>query len=65
MRTRLVQYKDFIKSVVKKNTVLEKKFYFVVPFSPLEMGVSGLGSGTKKEYVIAIPKLFRYTCCNC
>lgn len=60
MRTRLAQYKDFIKSVVKKNTVLEKKFYFVVPFSPLEMGVSGLGSGTKKEYVIARAKTALY-----
>ena len=60
MKSRLAQYKEFIKTIVKKNTVLEKKFYFVVPFSPLEMGVSGVGSGLKKEYVIARAKTALY-----
>ncbi len=60
MKTRLSSYKEFIKTVVKKNTVLEKKFYFVVPFSPLELGISGVGSGLKKEYVIARAKTALY-----
>ncbi len=60
MKTRLGSYKEFIKSVVKKNSVLEKKFYFVVPFSPLELGISGVGSGLKKEYVIARAKTSLY-----
>lgn len=60
MKMRLSSYRDFIKSVVKKNTVLEKKFYFAVPFSPLEMGVNGMGSGLKKEYVIARAKTALY-----
>jgi len=60
MKTRLGSYKEFIKSVVKKNSVLEKKFYFVVPFSPLELGISGMGSGLKKEYVIARAKTSLY-----
>lgn len=60
MRSRLMQYKDFIKTVVKKNTVLEKKFYFIVPFSPLEMGITGVGSGLKKEYVISRAKTALY-----
>jgi hypothetical protein len=60
MKTRLGSYKEFIKSVVKKNSVLEKKFYFVVPFSPLEIGISGVGSGLKKEYVIARAKTSLY-----
>jgi hypothetical protein len=59
MKTRLGSYKEFIKSVVKKNSVLEKKFYFVVPFSPLEIGISGVG-GMKKEYVIARAKTSLY-----
>jgi len=60
MKTRLASYKEFIKSIVKKNSVLEKKFYFVVPFSPLEIGISGMGSGLKKEYVIARAKTALY-----
>ncbi|MFA5135915.1 MAG: hypothetical protein WC489_00805 [Patescibacteria group bacterium] len=60
MKTRLTGYREFIKSIVKKNTVLEKKFYFVVPFSPLELGIQGVGSGLKKEYVIARAKAALY-----
>jgi hypothetical protein len=60
MKTRLGSYKEFIKSIIKKNSVLEKKFYFVVPFSPLEIGISGAGGGLKKEYVIARAKTSLY-----
>lgn len=60
MKTRLGSYKEFIKSIVKKNSVLEKKFYFVVPFSPLEIGLSGTTGGLKKEYVIARAKTSLY-----
>jgi len=60
MKTRLGSYKEFIKSIIKKNSVLEKKFFFVVPFSPLEIGLSGIGSGVKKEYVIARAKTSLY-----
>lgn len=59
MRTRLGSYKEFIKSIIKKNSVLEKKFYFVVPFSPLEIGITA-GGGMKKEYVIARAKTSLY-----
>lgn len=60
MKTRLQSYREFIKTIVKKNTVLEKKFYFVVPFSPLEMGVTGVSSSLKKEYVISHAKTALY-----
>ena len=46
LKTRIVSYKEFIKNVVKKNTVLEKRFFFVIPFSPLELGVSGANPGS-------------------
>lgn len=61
MKNRLNSYRDFIKNVVKKNSVLEKRFFFVVPFSPLEMGMSA-ASGThyKKEYVIMRAKTSLY-----
>lgn len=31
-------YRDFIAEIVKVNTVLDKKFYLVIPYSPLEKG---------------------------
>ncbi|MEK7502265.1 MAG: hypothetical protein AAB609_01955 [Patescibacteria group bacterium] len=32
-------YRDFVKELVKVNTVLDKKFYIVIPYSYLERGV--------------------------
>ncbi len=61
MKKRLGGYGDFIKSIVKKNTVLEKRFFFVVPFSPLELGVSGANpQGLHKEYVFSRAKTSLY-----
>lgn len=61
VRNRLVNYREFIKLIVKKNSVLEKRFFFVVPFSPLEMGVSGVNAQRlNKEYVIARAKTSLY-----
>lgn len=33
-------YKNFISETIKKKNVLSKKFYLVIPFSPLELGVT-------------------------
>ena len=61
MKNRLNSYRDYIKNVVKKNSVLEKRFFFVVPFSPLEMGVAAAaGTQYKKEYVIMRAKTSLY-----
>ncbi len=61
IKKRLMSYEDFIKNVVKKSTVLEKRFFFVIPFSPLELGIS---SQTKRklnrEYVISRAKTSLY-----
>jgi hypothetical protein len=38
----LQDYQEFIKTVIKKNSVLEKRFFFVIPFNPMEMGASGM-----------------------
>lgn len=40
------QYKDFISQMVKVNSVLDKKFYIIIPFSFLEKGMKGI---LKKE----------------
>ncbi len=61
IKNRLLGYKDFIKTIIKKNTVLEKRFFFAVPFSPLELGVSGANTGgLRKEYVISRAKTSLY-----
>ncbi|MGA2911774.1 MAG: hypothetical protein ABSE17_04075 [Candidatus Levyibacteriota bacterium] len=50
-------YRDFVKELVKVNTVLDKKFYIVIPYSALEKGASGAratfqtGSG-KDNFVV-------------
>lgn len=61
LRQRLTSYQEFIRAIVKKNTVLEKRFFFVIPFSPLEMGVSGANTkGLNKEYVVSRAKTSLY-----
>jgi len=61
LQQKLIEYTDFIKSIIKKNTILEKKFYFSIPFSPLELGVKGTSAKTlKKEYVFARAKTSLY-----
>jgi hypothetical protein len=62
MKKRLVAYQDFIKNIVKKTTVLERRFFFAIPFSPLEMGATGAGAGKRlrKEYVISRAKTSLY-----
>ncbi len=61
IRTRLLSYREFIKNIVKKNTVLEKRFFFVVPFSPLELGIAGANATSlQKEYIISRAKISLY-----
>jgi hypothetical protein len=61
IKTRLQSYKEFIKTIVKKNTVLEKRFFFVISFSPLELGISGANTASlKKDYVLSRAKTSLY-----
>lgn len=61
LKSRLLSYKGFITNVVKKNIVLEKRFFFIIPFSPLELGISGANPGSlNKEYVISRAKTSLY-----
>ena len=61
LKKRMVGYREFIKSIIKINTVLEKLFFFIVPFSPLEMGISGANPGSlNKEYVFTRAKTSLY-----
>lgn len=35
-------YKAFVEEIVRVNTVLDKNFYLVIPYSPLEKGITGV-----------------------
>lgn len=44
LKRQIQKYKDFIQSTVQQRTVLDKKFYLIINFSPLEMGIHGIGA---------------------
>ena len=54
LQNQIVLYKDFIKELVKVNTVLDKNFYLVLAHSSLE---SGLGQGKEGFFRTAQAKL--------
>lgn len=65
----MASYKSFVSETIKKRNVLEKKFYIVIPFSQLELGVtkSFLASTKRrgplpfsKDYVIKKAKVSLY-----
>lgn len=47
LQQRIKMYKDFVSELVKVNTVLEKAFYIVIPYSYLEKGVGGASTRIK------------------
>ncbi|MFH1863861.1 MAG: hypothetical protein ABIJ85_03065 [bacterium] len=55
----LQSYKRFVLESVKKKNVLGKKFYIVIPFSPLELGVTkSVLSITKGDRPLPFPKSY-------
>lgn len=42
LKRQIQKYEDFLRSTVQQKTVLDKKFYFVINYSPLEKGFKGL-----------------------
>ncbi|MEJ2348022.1 MAG: hypothetical protein P8Y17_02360 [Patescibacteria group bacterium] len=64
----MASYKNFVSETIKKKNVLGKRFFIVIPFSPLELGVtkSVLSLGRKgplpypKSYVIKKAKVSLY-----
>jgi hypothetical protein len=60
LKKLIMSYKEFITNVVKKKSVLEKRFFFVVPFSPLELGVGGVAGNLNKEYIFSRAKTSLY-----
>jgi type IV secretory pathway VirB4 component len=42
LKVRIQSYRKFIEEIVKKNDVLSKTFYVVIPFSSLELGIKSV-----------------------
>ena len=40
IRDQIIKYRQFIQETIKKNNVLDKKFYLVIPMTSLELGVA-------------------------
>lgn len=60
LKNQITNYRKFVAETVKENNVLDKKFYVVIPFSSLELGVvttsgSILGLGKKKNTTLPLP----------
>jgi hypothetical protein len=56
LKKQISMYRDFVIKTVKDNNVLDKKFYLIIPFSSLELG---MGSSTKslfKQRQLPLPK---------
>lgn len=49
LKTQLEKYYNFVQKTVAENEVLDKKFYLVIPFSALELGVSSALSASIKH----------------
>ncbi len=61
LKNLIGSYKKFVAEMVKKNNVLDKKFFIVIPFSSLELGVAsslnslikpGKSLPFKKDYIL-------------
>ncbi len=49
LQTYIGYYRDFVQEMVTVNVVLNKSFYIIIPFSSLEMGISGAKQATQKN----------------
>lgn len=41
LRDQMQKYRDFIEGMAKKNSILEKNFYIIIPFYKLDLGIKG------------------------
>ncbi len=53
LKTLMINYKTFISDTIRKRNVLGKRFFMVIPFSPLELGFSkGMIPGVKQQVIL-------------
>ena len=57
LKTQIRKYREFVSATVQQNQVLDKSFYFVIPFSALQLGTAGAVSAlTGKSKKLPYPK---------
>lgn len=57
LKTQMEKYRHFVEETVKKNEVLDKEFFVVLPFSVLELGAAhALGTLIKRKRGLPFPK---------
>lgn len=49
LKAQTAKYRKFVERLVKENNVLDKKFYLIIPFSHLELGVGSALAGSMKK----------------
>lgn len=47
LKRQIQKYEEFLTSIVHEKTILDKKFYLVVNYSPLESGLKGISQSPK------------------
>lgn len=55
LANRIRRYREFVAATVKERNVLDKKFYIVIPFSALELGIGNV-SPIKAKKKLPLPK---------
>lgn len=56
VRAQMQKYAEFISQTVKQNRVLEKRFYLIIPFSAIELGVKGAFGTLVGKKTLPFPK---------
>lgn len=60
IRSWLIKYIDFVKSIVTKNTILKKRFFIIIPFSKLELGAQAAVTSYSNDYLLQRAKTALY-----
>lgn len=57
LKSEMLAYKQFVSSLVTKTSILEKRFFFVIQFNPVSLGITGSKIPLHSpEYLVAIQK---------
>lgn len=51
LKRQIQKYQDFLESTVQQRTVLDKKFYLIINFNPLERGLKKIASKNKPQLI--------------
>lgn len=51
LKRQIQKYQDFLQSTVQQRTVLDKKFYLIINFNPLERGLKGIATKNQSQLI--------------